>query len=130
MYNINDYISVLFTLCKSLAAAATLAEDVELGSWEKKSTIKNVAESLSEKSQVFLDIKKELGFEDELEFTEDNSFVDGFFIENGVLSGDRKKAMERAAKWLKVPKSKLNNEVDRYRYECGCYIMALALYQE
>ena len=70
---------------------------------------------------LFLKAKEKLGFNDGLAFLEDNTYIFGNIV-NGVFSGDRKKVLSIAEKWVNEFERTGNN----YMYEAGIYVLMLS----
>lgn len=116
-----NYRDSLFWFCAYNAQLQQFGEAIEQNQEINKKRLIYAAVMLEHYKSYLLEDKKALGFDDGLDFLENNRFI-GFEIKEGKFIGDKDKVLDIVAKWRDGFPQKANN----YQYEVAMLCLTLA----
>ena len=118
---IEEYRNVVSVLCYFLGQIAKFAQLVEEGEHISETKAVYAARCVESLIPLFLSRKEKLGFDDGLEFLENNSFL-GFKVKDGIFTGDQSAVEEVICPWL----TGFPDEANHYQFEVANYLHFLA----
>lgn len=118
---IDEYRNVVSVLCYFLGQIAKFAQIAGEGEYISESEAAYAAKCVDLLIPLFLSRKEKLGFDDGLEFLENNSFL-GFKVKDGILTGDRSAVEKVIYPWL----TGFPDKVNHYQFEVANYLHFLA----
>lgn len=116
-----EYKEMVSTFCYFVAQIYGFAEKARLGQNVDERKLSYALDAVACIKPKLLDKKKQLGYDDELSFLEDNGFF-GFRIIDGRFIGDKKKVKSIILPWIE----QFPDDANHYQFEVACYLYYMA----